>query len=140
LNHSYFKNCCFCLIIRKFISSKLFKVRFIQVPCLEKLDGLQPVDGKGNVVVTDNLMDKAVKSDEFGKLFTVYSHHKSIVNFFVSQNPFFKDALATTLNRNYHYFIFLKSPHLNVLNVLGNQLYGNDSPLKEAYLQAINNY
>jgi len=50
---------------------------FVQGLCLEKLEDWQPVDGKVNVVVTDDLIDKAVKIYEFGKLFTVYSHHKS---------------------------------------------------------------
>jgi len=110
---------------------------FVQGLCLDKIEDWQPEEGKVHVVITDDLMDKAVKSDEFGKLFTVHSHHKSILNLFISQNPFFKGPLATTLNRNCHYFELLKSPHLNVLNTLGVQLYGNSAPLKEAYLKAM---
>jgi len=114
------------------------EMTFVQGLCLEKIEDLQAETGVVNVVVTDDLMDKAVKSDEFGKLFTVFGHHKSILNFFISQNPFLQGPLATTLNRNCHYFVLLKSPHLNVLNVLGSQLYGNGSPLKEAYLKSMN--
>lgn len=110
---------------------------FVQGLCLEKIEDWQQETGKTNVVITDDLMDRAVKSAEFGKLFTVYSHHKNILNFFISQNPFFKGPLATTLNRNCHYFILLKTPHLNILNILGSQLYGNSGPLKEAYVKAM---
>lgn len=67
------------------------EISFVQGLCLEKIEEWRPEDDKLNVVITDDLMDKAVKSDEFGKLFTAYSHHKNILNFFVSQNPFLKD-------------------------------------------------
>jgi len=103
---------------------------------LDKIEDWQPEQRKVHVVITYDLMDKAMKSDEFGKLFTVHSHHKSILNFFISRNSFFKGPLATTLNRNCHYFLLLEYHRLNVLNTLGVQLYGNVAPLKEAYLTA----
>jgi len=54
------------------------EMTFVQGLCLEKIKDWQAEPGVVNVVVTDDLMDKAVKSDEFGKLFTVFGHHKSI--------------------------------------------------------------
>jgi len=75
------------------------EMTFVQGLCLEKIEDWQAEPGVVNVVVTDDLMDKAVKSGEYGKLFTVFGHHKSILHFFITQNPFFKGPLATTLNR-----------------------------------------
>lgn len=43
-----------------------------------------------NVCICDDLADEALKNEEFGRLFTVYGHHKNISNFFLTQNPFFK--------------------------------------------------
>jgi Poxvirus A32 protein len=111
---------------------------FIQGLHLEKIEDLHADAASVNVVICDDLMDSAVKSEEFARLFTVYGHHKNIINFFITQNPFFKGPLSTTVNRNTHYFVLMKTPHLNTLSILNNQLYGGSGPLKEAYIKAMN--
>jgi len=72
---------------------ELQEMTFVQGLCLEKIEDWQVESGVVNVVVTDDLMDKAVKSDEFGKLFTVFGHHKSILNFSSHRTPFSRDRL-----------------------------------------------
>lgn len=110
---------------------------FMQGLHLDKIEDFHAVDKCINVVICDDLMDTAVKNEDFGRLFTVYGHHKKIINFFITQNPFFKGPLSTTLNRNTHYFVLLKTPHLNTLSILNTQLYGGCGPLKEAYIKAM---
>jgi Poxvirus A32 protein len=112
-------------------------INFVQGLHLEKIEDLTCENECANVVICDDLMDIATKSEEFGRLFTCYGHHKKIINFFLTQNPFFKGPLSTTLNRNTHYFVLMKTPHLNTLSILNNQLYGGSGPLKEAYMKAM---
>lgn len=113
-------------------------ISFVQGLYLDKIENEWDQEpGKVNVCICDDLADVALKSDSFARLFTVYGHHKNIVNFFITQNPFFKGPMSTTINRNTHYFLLTKTPHLNVLDVLNSQLYGNKGPLKEAYLQTM---
>lgn len=116
---------------------KFPNLMFVQGLNLEKIENFETEQGKVHVCICDDLADTAVKSDAFARLFTVYGHHKCMLNFFITQNPFFKGPLSTTINRNTHYFILLKTPHLNVLDVLNYQLYGNKGPLKDAYIQCI---
>lgn len=117
---------------------KFPQISFVQGLFLEKIENDWVKDpAKVNVCICDDLADIAVKSDSFARLFTVYGHHKNILNFFITQNPFFKGPLSTTINRNTHYFVLTKTPHLNVLDTLSHQLYGSKGPLKQAYLQSM---
>lgn len=112
---------------------------FVQGLNLEKIELLEGLEGRTNVCICDDLADTAVKSESFARLFTVYGHHKHMLNFFLTQNPFFKGPLSTTIARNTHYFVLMKTPHLNVLDVLNYQLYGKKGPLKDAYLNCMKN-
>jgi len=76
------------------------EIQFVQGLCLEKLDGWQKENDKTHIVITDDLMSSAVKNEDFSKLFTVLSHHKKILNIFLTQNLFLKGPLATTITRN----------------------------------------
>lgn len=51
--------------------------------------------------------------------------------------PNFQGPLSTTVNRNSHYYILTRTPHLNMLDTLNTQLYGSKGPLKAAYLKAM---
>lgn len=113
------------------------QMRFIQGLNLNLIEEWTNDPNKVNVCICDDLADVAVKNDGFARLFTVYGHHKNILNFFITQNPFFKGPLSTTINRNTHYFVLTKTPHLNVLDILNNQLYGSGGPLKHAYMKAM---
>jgi len=44
---------------------------------------------------------------------------------------------TTTITRNCHYIIIMKTPHLNTLSVLGTQLLGRGEILKEIYLKVM---
>lgn len=57
---------------------------------IENRDTWKCPEGSINVCVCDDLVDNAVKSDVFGRLFTVYGHHWKIINIFITQNLFFK--------------------------------------------------
>lgn len=114
------------------------EMQFIQGLNLNFIDDWVNEPNKVNVCIVDDLADLAVKNDTFARLFTVYGHHKNILNFFITQNPFFKGPLSTTINRNTHYFVLTKTPHLNVMDILNNQLYGSGGPLKQAYMKAMN--
>src|SRR3569832_933994 len=123
----------------------LFEQFLATFPTMTFVQGLQEMvdadwpisDDTINICICDDLADHATKSETFARLFTVYGHHKNIVNFFITQNPFFKGPYSTTINRNTHYFVLTKTPHLNVLDTLGSQLYGSSGPLKTAYLKCM---
>jgi hypothetical protein len=75
-------------------------------------------DGTCDVCVCDDLNDQCARSESFGRLFTVYSHHRNILAFFLTQNPYYHQggrSLTPTINRNTHYFVLFKMPQLNVL-------------------------
>lgn len=110
---------------------------FVQGLHLGKIEDFQNEENFVNVVICDDLMDSAVKDENFAKLFTVYGHHRNILNFFVTQNPYFQGSMSTTLNRNAHYYVLMKTPHLNTISVLNSQLYGGSGPLKNAYIHAM---
>lgn len=90
-----------------------------------------------NICVCDDLADDALKNETFARLFTCYGHHWRIINIFITQNMFSKGPLSTTINRNAHYYILTRTPHLNVLDTLNAQLYGIKGPIKTAYLKAM---
>jgi len=90
-----------------------------------------------NICVIDDLVDNALRSETFAKLFTVYGHHFNIINIFITQNLYFKGPFSTTVNRNVHYYFLTRTPHLNVINSLNSQLYGSHGPLKAAFLSAM---
>lgn len=110
---------------------------FVQGLHLDKIEDFQIETDTVNVVICDDLMDIAVKDANFAKLFTVYGHHKQILNFFLTQNPYFQGSMSTTLNRNTHYYVLMKTPHLNTISILNSQLYGGAGPLKNAYVRAM---
>lgn len=100
-------------------------VRFIQglsQKDIENPDTWKCKPDKFNLCVCDDLADDALKNETFARLFTCYGHHWRIINIFITQNMFYKGPLSTTINRNAHYFLLTKTPHLNVLDTLNSQL------------------
>ena len=64
--------------------------------------------------ICDDLNDVCIRSESFSRLMTVYGHHRNIITFFVSQNPFLTGRFSTTILRNLHYILLFKIPHANV--------------------------
>jgi len=116
----------------------LSNITFIQGLSLGKITSLENFDGCSNVIITDDLMDQAVNNTDFMNLFTVLTHHKNLLNIFISQNIFLKGRISVTLNRNVHYYFLFRTAHLSTMNVLSNQLYGEGTIVKEAFLKAMN--
>lgn len=115
-------------------------VKFIQglsQKAIENQDIWKCTEKEVNICVCDDLADDALKNETFARLFTCYGHHWRIINIFITQNMFLKGPLSTTINRNAHYFILTRTPHLNVLDTLNAQLYGSKGPIKSAYLKAM---
>jgi hypothetical protein len=90
---------------------------------------------KNNLLIIDDLMDICKDKNEVLTLFTVYSHHKSISVFLVSQNIFSKGKCSRDINLNSSNMIIFKQPRDKVqISVLARQMFPNNSKaLLEAF-------
>jgi hypothetical protein len=110
---------------------------FLNVP-IEFVEGLVDFslfDSKiNNLVIIDDLMELCKDKNEVLNLFTVYSHHKSISVFLVSQNIFTKGKCSRDISLNSSYMIIFKQPRDKVqVSVLARQMFPNNS---KAFLEA----
>jgi len=81
---------------------------------LDEIDDCQPADDHVNVVVTDDLMDKAVKSDDIGKLFTVYSNRQAS-GLLLAQASFFPPMYTSGCHHeivNCHLYLSTQMHHI----------------------------
>ena len=77
-----------------------------------------------NLLVIDDLFEECKDSKEILKLFTVYSHHKSISVFLINHNIYTKGKCARDINLNTSNMILFKNPRDNVqISVLGRQVF-----------------
>jgi len=143
-----FENKLGTLVYMYSIWQPLFEVFMKEFPMIKFIQGISQKDienrdtwinkeGYVNVCVCDDLVDSAINNETFARLFYVYGHHYKIINIFITQNMFFRGKVSTTINRNAHYFVLLKTPHLNTLDTLNHQLYGIKGPLKTAFLKSM---
>lgn len=97
---------------------------------------------KVNLIILDDLMDKAQNDQSIKDLFTVDSHHKNISVFFLSQNIFDKGKHTRTISLNSHYMILFNNPRdRSQINYLSRQMYPNKSKyLIECFQDATENY
>jgi hypothetical protein len=77
-----------------------------------------------NLLVLDDLFEECKDSKEILKLFTIYSHHKSVSVFLINQNIYTKVKCARDINFNTSNMILFKNPRDNVqISVLGRQVF-----------------
>jgi hypothetical protein len=91
-----------------------------------------------NIIVVDDLMQELSNSVIMEKIFTKWSHHKSISVFFLVQNLFYKSPIMRTLSTNARYFLLMKNPRdkSQIIN-LAKQIYPyNNKFFVEAYNDA----
>ena len=69
---------------------------------------------KIDILIVDDNCESAVRSETYSKMFTTYSHHRNIINIYVTQNPYIQGKYSTTINRNCQYYVLFKMPQLNV--------------------------
>ena len=75
------------------------------LPTFEELKEKQP-----HLIVIDDLMTELGSNKELTKLFTKGSHHLNISILFIVQNLYAPGSQMITINRNTHYYLFLKNP------------------------------
>ena len=82
-------------------------------------------DGKHGIIVIDDNMSRAGKSQEVEDLFTKGSHHMKITTIFISQNMFNSSPKNRTISLNSQYMVIMKNPRAcSQLNTLAQQLFG----------------
>lgn len=82
-------------------------------------------DGKHGIIVIDDNMSRAVKSQDIEDLFTKGSHHLKITSIFISQNMFNSSPINRTISLNTQYMVITKNPRAcSQLNTLAQQLFG----------------
>ena len=108
---------------------------------VEFIEGLPPQDienqsGKPMVVILDDLLEEATKSDVVERLFTKGSHHKNMTVIYLTQNLFRQGKNARNITLNAHYLVLFKNPRdVGQVGNVGKQL-GCSSFLKKAFEDA----
>jgi len=89
-------------------------------------------------IVLDDLMQKAGKSNEITKLFTLGMHHKNISVALIVQNVFYQAAAMRNISLNCHYFVLFKNPRDGrQIKYLSNQIFPNNPKyLTDAFQKA----
>ena len=67
-------------------------------------------DEKPGLIVLDDLMDDACRSNDVVELFTKGTHHHDVSCVFIAQNPFPGGKHGRTMSLNTHYNILFKNP------------------------------
>ena len=82
-------------------------------------------DGKHGMIIIDDNMTHAGKSQEVEDLFTKGSHHLKITSILISQNMFNSSPKNRTISLNSQYLVITKNPRAcSQLNTLAQQLFG----------------
>ena len=99
-----------------------------------------PGNDMPTLVVLDDFMEEASKSEEVCKIFSKYSHHRSMSVIITLQNFFYKNCRNLTLNSKY--IVLFRNPRdSTIISFLGRQMnQGKSYPLLEqAYDDATKN-
>ena len=67
-------------------------------------------DQDRNLLIMDDLMEKAGNSKMAANLFTQGSHHRNLTIIFLIQNLFYKSKEMRTISLNSHYLVLYKNP------------------------------
>ena len=94
-----------------------------------------------NILILDDLMEKAAKSTDIVDLFTQYTHHLNFFVFFLVQNLFAGGKYFRTLSLNAHYFILFRTLRdQQQISNLGRQIFGRQLPyFMDAFNKATQN-
>lgn len=94
------------------------------------------------LILIDDLMSNASKSDLVEKIFTRISHHKNCSCFYILQNAFVQGKHQVTINLNAKYLEIFRSPRsLMQLSYLNNQIFPNKPNLLiDAYNDVMKNH
>ena len=106
----------------------------------EGLPDLENIDTNRNtLVILDDLMTEAGKSEKILNIFTTDSHHKNISVIFVTQNIFSQQKNARTISLNCQYIILTNNPRDRLqVQILGKQMFPGDSSFfNKAYKDAV---
>lgn len=83
---------------------------------------------KVNLVIVDDLMDSACKSDEIEKAFTKYVHHRNLSIIYIVQNVFCQGKASRTITLNTKYMVLFKNPRDKLqIAILARQMYPGKS-------------
>jgi len=100
-----------------------YVIAFCQGIDASVLETLDP--NKVNLVVVDDLMREAVKSDAMERVFTQGSHHLGTTLILMMQNLYHQGKNQVTMNRNTHYtIIFGNKKNQSEGETLARQIYG----------------
>ena len=93
---------------------------------------------KPNLIIIDDLMTELANNKNLTNLFTKGSHHLNISIIFISQNFYHQGPQMTTIKRNCHYLILMKSPNdKSQIRTLASKMYpSNTSFLISAFEDA----
>lgn len=107
---------------------------FVLIEGLPQLSDIQPYD----LVVLDDLMMEASKSEDVTALFTRAVHHMPCFLIFLTQNLFQQSKEARTRHLNTHYLVLFKNPRdASAISHLSRQMYpGEPKFLPAAYADA----
>lgn len=96
---------------------------FVLIEGQSQVFDIQPHD----LVVLDDLMTEAAKSDQVTALFTHAVHHLPCFLIFLTQNLFLQNKEATTRHLNAHYLVLFKNPRdASAIAHLARQMYPDE--------------
>ena len=107
------------------MEKEIENIQFInRVPTFDDISQFA-ADGKHGIIVIDDNMTRAGKSQDVEDLFTKGSHHLKITTIFISQNMFNSSPKNRTISLNSQYMVIMKNPRAcSQLNTLAQQLFG----------------
>ena len=127
-------------VYQNYFDTMLFSLPNIEfhegLPDAEKIRSLN--DGKFNVIVLDDLMEKIIKSVDSQNLFTKFCHHYNITAIFITQNIFAQGPYSRSINLNTHILVLFKNKRDETqIHIIGKQLFpGKKQVFIEAYEDA----
>ena len=114
-------------------------VSFVEgLPDLNEMSD-EPQDGP-TLIILDDLMHSAAKSQTVGEIFTKMSHHRDVSVVLMLQNIFHRGPSMRDMSINAKYMVLFKNPRDNgQIRYLARQIYpGNEEFLVDAYRKATN--
>jgi len=120
---------------------EIFQLLDTPVEFIQGLIDAEQFDGtKNNLLIIDDLMSECKDNKDIANLFSVFSHHKNISVFLVTQNIFIKGKCSRDINLNSTNLIIFNNPRDRMqIRVLGQQMFPKKSlGFIEIFQDAIN--
>lgn len=107
------------------MEKEIDNIQFIdRLPTTEDISSFSSDKSHGIIIIDDN-MTQATKSQDIEDLFTKGSHHLKITTILISQNMFISSPKNRTIALNTQYMVITKNPRAcSQLNTLAQQLFG----------------